>query len=946
MKTTGFILRILLIASIFNYNNSNAQALHWLSQPEIDIGLVANGQSTSLEAKISANGRFVTFSSSASNLVDNDNNHAMDIFIRDLQTGVTKLVTVTNSGNQATNGFLKAFSAPTSDGRYVAFASSASAFPGATNSGGDVYLYMKDLQTGAVVNHSDYNTNLHFEVFGKIALSDDGQYATFATYNQIDSLHTGFSTQVYRKKLSDDTFELLSLSDDGLASANDDAELSDVSDNGRFVLIASKATNMTTDSINNTGKNLFIRDTQLNTNTLVNITPSGDNSSDNDVFTPNAAISNTGSVVFNSIQADLVNNDNNGRSDVFYYNNGVITRINLTPNGNELTLAGTSNRVAISGDSSRIAFSEISDELFPAYSNNAFDLYSYETSSGTLSLISHTSTGAKANDNSISPDLSTNGNRVVFSSLATDLTNDAVFAQYYDIFSYDFNSSTMKLASVAHFTPNTILSDVKYPRTSSDQLSVIYQSNTPNLVAESLGVATNDLFLLDRNTNTHTKIATKVDDYASDISPSGNYISFATQFLPPDGIIDLGATYVFLYDRTNDSYTLIEQGESSRVNDNGVVAFQTTAGIDANDSNLTNDLYVYNPTTSDVILISKDMTGNAASIYFLNGFDIGGKNNNIWVTFSSDNSNIVPNDNNSTYDVFIKKLPNGSISRITETVSGVEANGSSTMHSISEDGNWIAFQTQATNLTLDDYSQAYAEQIILFDRINHQYSLASKNDAGLPLSAQGTTTITFPDVSNSGRYVSYRFADNSAATIAEFAGDTDNRSDIILFDKTSQTASIVSKHVNGIQSNDDTNTRSQVVEDLSVSPPLVGVLFTASGGDLTELANHPGNYDEAFLYQQGGPDITLTINIQGGGTVIGNAGINCSNVSCTYNFPIGTDLTLTAVPNTNMQFVTWQVDFGNCNDNTNPCHLIVDREKTLTATFIDPSDIIFANGFE
>ncbi len=122
--------------------------------------------------------------------------------------------------------------------------------------------------------------------------------------------------------------------------------------------------------------------------------------------------------------------------------------------------------------------------------------------------------------------------------------------------------------------------------------------------------------------------------------------------------------------------------------------------------------------------------------------------------------------------------------------------------------------------------------------------------------------------------------------------------------------------------------------------------FAASGGDLTELANHPGDYDEAFLYQQGGPDITLTINIQGGGTVIGNAGINCSNVSCTYNFPIGTDLTLTAVANTNMQFVTWQVDFGNCNDNTNPCHLIVDREKTLTATFIDPSDIIFANDFE
>ena len=136
-----------------------------------------------------------------------------------------------------------------------------------------------------------------------------------------------------------------------------------------------------------------------------------------------------------------------------------------------------------------------------------------------------------------------------------------------------------------------------------------------------------------------------------------------------------------------------------------------------------------------------------------------------------------------------------------------------------------------------------------------------------------------------------------------------------------------------------------MVEDLSVSPPLIGVVFQSKGGDLTQLDTHPGNYKEAILYQQGGPDITLTINIQGQGEVTGTSAISCID-NCQYDFALGAELTLIAMPDSGNTFDGWQVNFGNCIDDSNPCFLDMDRAKTLTAVFTDSNDFIFGNGFE
>jgi Tol biopolymer transport system component len=88
---------------------------------------------------ISADGRFVAFRSDASNLVPGDTNGQADVFVRDRQTGKTELVSVSTSGAQA-NG-PSSSPAISADGRFVTFLSFATDLvPGDTNSRFDVFV--------------------------------------------------------------------------------------------------------------------------------------------------------------------------------------------------------------------------------------------------------------------------------------------------------------------------------------------------------------------------------------------------------------------------------------------------------------------------------------------------------------------------------------------------------------------------------------------------------------------------------------------------------------------------------------------------------------------------------------------------------------------------------------------------------------------------------------
>src|SRR4249920_2309218 len=87
----------------------------------------AQGDDSSYNSSISADGRFVVFDSRARNLVAGDANQAFDVFVHERQTGVTTRVSVDSSGAEGNgDSFATTKSSISADGRYVVFASVAS----------------------------------------------------------------------------------------------------------------------------------------------------------------------------------------------------------------------------------------------------------------------------------------------------------------------------------------------------------------------------------------------------------------------------------------------------------------------------------------------------------------------------------------------------------------------------------------------------------------------------------------------------------------------------------------------------------------------------------------------------------------------------------------------------------------------------------------------------
>ena len=95
---------------------------------------------------ISADGRYVAYDSSATNLVAADTNAMQDVFVHDRDTGATTRVSVASEGTQGNGGsWISSISA---DGRYVAFYGGASKLvPDDTKAKEDLFVH--DRQTGA-----------------------------------------------------------------------------------------------------------------------------------------------------------------------------------------------------------------------------------------------------------------------------------------------------------------------------------------------------------------------------------------------------------------------------------------------------------------------------------------------------------------------------------------------------------------------------------------------------------------------------------------------------------------------------------------------------------------------------------------------------------------------------------------------------------------------------
>ena len=279
-----------------------------------------SGNGFSFSPEISADGRFVAFSSAASDLVANDTNGTGDVFVRDLQLGTTTLVSVnrfgTGSGNSSS---VSPVISP--DGRFVAFQSGRAIWwPTIPTGTGDVFV--RDLQLGTTtlvsVNRFGTGPAIAPRVPHWPEISADGRFVAFSSAaSDLVANDTNGTDDVFVRDLQLGTTTLVSINRFGTGSGNGfSGGLRD--QRGRpFRGVSERCERFGGQRYQRYASDVFVRDLQLGTTALVSINRSGTgsgNSSSAVVF----VISADGRfVAFESRASDLVANDTNGTTDVF-----------------------------------------------------------------------------------------------------------------------------------------------------------------------------------------------------------------------------------------------------------------------------------------------------------------------------------------------------------------------------------------------------------------------------------------------------------------------------------------------------------------------------------------------------------------------------------------------------------------------------------------------------
>jgi Tol biopolymer transport system component len=273
--------------------------------------LPANGDSDS--PSISADGRYVAFSSVASNIDSSDSNGRWDVFVHDRLTGTNERVSLNSNGNQGNDDSFGA--SISADGRYVAFHSLATNLvSGDTNGTYDVFIH--DRQTGVTERVSvDSNGTQGNNFSDAPSISADGRFVSFLSLaSNLVAGDTNGSEDVFVHDLQNGTTERVSMAWNG-AEGNSGSVISSISADGRYVAFYSHATNLVRGDTNN-AYDIFVRDRQLGTTERVSLDSAGAQANGSSDDPP--AISGDGRfVAFASDATNLVTGDTNGFTDVF-----------------------------------------------------------------------------------------------------------------------------------------------------------------------------------------------------------------------------------------------------------------------------------------------------------------------------------------------------------------------------------------------------------------------------------------------------------------------------------------------------------------------------------------------------------------------------------------------------------------------------------------------------
>jgi Tol biopolymer transport system component len=367
----------------------------------------------SSQSEMSLDGRYTAFVSDAPNVVAGDTNGAPDVFLRDRVAGTTIRVSVATGGGQG-NG-RSDLPSISRDGRYVAFFSMATNLvTGDTNGKSDVFV--RDLVAGTT---------------RRVSVTASG------------------------------------------GQANGDSDFVSISDDGQQVAFGSAASNLVSGD-GNGQHDIFVRDRTAGTTRRVSVSSSGAGGNGASLF---PAISGNGNVVaFVSDATNLVAGDINGNQDVFVRVRSTgLTQIVSLGNGGEAA-NNISAEPAVSRDGRYVAFDSSASNLVGGDTNGLQDVFVRDRTAGTTQLVSAWPAGTPMNRLSTAPDISENGQVVVFTSQLSDagaLTN---------VYRRNRTTAVTDLASPG-LSGQPANSNSFGAAVSPDGLHVGFTSNASNLIA-------------------------------------------------------------------------------------------------------------------------------------------------------------------------------------------------------------------------------------------------------------------------------------------------------------------------------------------------------------------------------------------------------------------------------------------------------------------------------
>lgn len=263
---------------------------------------------------LSADGRIVAFESEANNLVDGDNNMNSDIFVYDAQSKQTTRVSVDSSGAEgngsSNNPVLSA------DGRYVAFMSSAvNLVPEDTNDSIDIFVHDRQTKQTTRVSVDSKGMQENGSSFN-LSLSADGRIVAFES--TADNLSAGDANKASDIFVHDRQTKLTtraSVGSNGVLG-NNGSESPRLSANGRYVLFESLADNLVTGDTN-TQKDIFVHDRIKQQTTRVSVDSNGIQANDLSLI---GNISGDGNILaYESFADNLVAGDTNAKPDIFVH---------------------------------------------------------------------------------------------------------------------------------------------------------------------------------------------------------------------------------------------------------------------------------------------------------------------------------------------------------------------------------------------------------------------------------------------------------------------------------------------------------------------------------------------------------------------------------------------------------------------------------------------------